>query len=218
LNGPWKEAQERVVTLKDVDCNTCKNPPSSEPNGSANITPANVFVDWMYMHRLPTESEDRYDIHDSADTLGPSSLAQLKVLIFADRILASLFKRSVHNRLLDDAIDAETPCYELIIYAFANLPADSPILTLLVELHYRHFELDDDTVENGELQLRQKLPHEFLLRVVLRFARDRKERYVNDELIPCEYHVHATDKEEKKCEKARADEEKAEDVGEWYED
>jgi hypothetical protein len=24
LNGPWKEAQEGVVTLEDVDCNTCK--------------------------------------------------------------------------------------------------------------------------------------------------------------------------------------------------
>jgi hypothetical protein len=24
FNGPWKEAQEGVVTLEDVDCNTCK--------------------------------------------------------------------------------------------------------------------------------------------------------------------------------------------------
>ena len=52
----------------------------------------------------------------------------------------------------------------------------------MVELHYRNFELDGDTVEDGKLQLRQKLPHEFLLRVILRFAKDRKERYVNDEL------------------------------------
>jgi hypothetical protein len=150
----------------------------------------------MYMQKLPTESEQWHNIPENDVMMGATMLAQMKVLVVADRIIAPIFKQAAYNKLVSDAIVNETPAYEPVIYAFANLPTDSPILTLLVELQYREYRIGDDTSENGELERRRKLPHDFLVRVMLRFTQSREDAYDDEDLDPCDYHEHAIDKEE----------------------
>jgi len=65
LNGPWKEAEDKVVILDDVDCHSCKyvvTPPHCDELADINLV--SIFVNWLYTRKLPglTEawSEDEF--------------------------------------------------------------------------------------------------------------------------------------------------------------
>lgn len=72
-----------------------------------------------------------------------SDISMLKAIVFADRIDAPEFHQAAHKHLVDRLLRQTAPCYENVIYAFAALPTDSRILTLLVELQYQYFVISN---------------------------------------------------------------------------
>ncbi|KAF1830870.1 hypothetical protein BDW02DRAFT_633298 [Decorospora gaudefroyi] len=136
-----------------------------------------IFVDWMYAQRLPKTEEAWYAVDDVQQD-GP-----LTALVLANRIIAPPL----------------TAHYEFVIYAFANLFSERPILALLVELQYRRFCETHDTKENGEMARRHRLPHDFLLRIMLRLGQANRDGDAEADLNPCDYHGHASEEAKKQC-------------------
>ena len=160
----------------------------------------NFFVDWLYTRQLPKHLNDWRGIQKLNDaTPGQERLGMIKALAFANRIMAPGFQRAINAAIVDCHIPIQTPYYEAVIFAFANLPPNDPILTLLVELQYRGYTQDSDTHENGEIERQALLPHEFLLRVMLRLGKSVGNRGIIP-LSACDYHGHATDEERMTCE------------------
>jgi len=99
------------------------------------------------------------------------------------------------------------PPYEDVIYGFAKLRTDHPILDLLVETHCRQFHEELDSEENGEIELRPQLPIEFLIRVMLRYSNLRRKMAswpkIGD-LNRCDYHGHTSEKERAHCQTNKA--------------
>ncbi|KAI4630527.1 hypothetical protein J4E80_001465 [Alternaria sp. BMP 0032] len=183
-NGPWKEAQEGVVKLEDVECSTFS-----------------IFVDWVYTQTLPKTCLEWCDGKRedySTQMEGKAQLARTKALIFGDRVLSPAFYEATRDSLINHLIKKST-LYEAVIHGFAHLPKDHAILNLFVEKHCRDYEDADDTVENGELVLRSSLPHDFLMRVMIRYSRFKKEGVPQNDVNPCDYHGHANEEEKKQC-------------------
>ncbi|KAI4652306.1 hypothetical protein J4E93_002505 [Alternaria ventricosa] len=181
LHGPWKEAQDGVVTLEDVESSTFS-----------------IFVDWVYSQRLPKDDSEWCDEVDDIRRPGRAQLARTKALAFGDRMLSPLFYRMVRDSLIDHLIE-ETAYYEAVSYGFAHLPKDHAILDLFVETHCRVFGDSSDTAGNGELELRASLPHDFLMRVIIRYSQIAESVLPEGELKPCNYHGHADENEKKQC-------------------
>ncbi|KAI4937144.1 uncharacterized protein J4E92_001871 [Alternaria infectoria] len=180
LNGPWKEAQDGVVTLEDVECSTFS-----------------IFVDWVYSQSLPKKGSEWCD-EENDMRLANAQLARTKALVFGDRMLSPLFYRMVRDSLIDHLIE-QTAYYEAVSYGFAHLPKDHAILDLFVESHCRVFGDSSDTAGNGELELRASLPHDFLMRVILRYSQIAQSVLPDDDIEPCDYHGHADEEEKKQC-------------------
>jgi len=129
---------------------------------------------------------------------GSAQLARTKALVFGDRMLSPLFYRMVRGSLIDHVIE-KSAYYEAVSYGFARLPKDHAILDLLVEMHCRAFRDSSDTAGNGELELRTKLPHDFLMRVIIRYSQIAELVLPDDDIEPCDYHGHADEEEKKQC-------------------
>ncbi|KAH7345949.1 hypothetical protein BKA66DRAFT_576754 [Pyrenochaeta sp. MPI-SDFR-AT-0127] len=183
LSGQWKEAQEGVVTVDDVDCSTF-----------------DIFVNWMYTQRLP-EDDDEWSngLGRGPRMIGEPILMRVKAMVLGDRILAPVFEREVRHGLIRELVDERGLCYEPIIYAFANLPSEHPILDLMVDVHCCDFVESGDTKTNGELERRHRLPHEFLLRTMFRYARLMKDDSRETQLYACDYHETALKEEKYYC-------------------
>ncbi|KAI2485654.1 BTB domain containing protein [Pyrenophora tritici-repentis] len=179
LTGSWKEAQEGVVTLEDVDCDGF-----------------NIFVDWMYTRKLP-RIPVKHDDSDDSDDLGDSNISMLKALVPGDRILALNFHRAVRDAIIEDLI-VNCPWYKAIIYGFANLPKDHPVLDLMVASHCLDYTDNDDTKENGDFQRRSQLPVDFLIRVMLRYSFMKSQDWSKCILDPCDYHGHVSEEDREK--------------------
>jgi hypothetical protein len=109
------------------------------------------------------------------------------------------FHREVRDSLIGDLVDGAV-YYEAVIHAFANLPARDSILELMVDSHCKDFDEDQDSEDNGEMERRSKLPHEFLLRVMLRYGRLMSDgELAQADLDPCNYHRHVSDEEREQC-------------------
>jgi hypothetical protein len=109
------------------------------------------------------------------------------------------FHREVRDSLIGDLVDGAV-YYEAVIHAFANLPARDSILELMVDSHCKDFDEDQDNEDNGEMERRSKLPHEFLLRVMLRYGRLMSDgELAQADLDPCNYHRHVSDEEREQC-------------------
>ncbi|CAN9298872.1 unnamed protein product [Alternaria alternata] len=149
-NGLWKEAVEGV-TLEDVE-----------------VEVFSIFVHWLYTQQMPTYEDNRkYDISEDFGFM------LLKAYVFANRFLIADFERIVHNLLIDHMVDFGCSMYEHIIFAYENLPEDSLVLKLMVEMQCLRWELDFDGDE--EKQRRLDLPKAFLVQVMVRLVelRDR---------------------------------------------
>ncbi|KAI4628617.1 hypothetical protein J4E83_003170 [Alternaria metachromatica] len=196
LNGPWKEAQDGVVILEDVECSTCEGKTFRSMHHSTNEAIVSIFVDWVYSQRLPKNDAAWCDEAD--EDIGKSQLARTKALVFGDRMLSPVFHKTVRDSLVEHIIEWAV-YYRAVIYAFLNLPKDHAILDLFVEVHCREFQDSLDTVGNGELELRASLPHDFLMRVIVRYSQIAKSVLPEGELKPCDYHGHADEEEKKQC-------------------
>ncbi|KAI4932816.1 hypothetical protein J4E85_003216 [Alternaria conjuncta] len=180
LNGPWKEAQEGVVKLEDVECSTFS-----------------VFIDWVYTQRLPKKNAAWCDKNEAIET-GKAQLAQVKALVFGDRILSPMFYKAVRDSLIEHII-SNGAFYRAVIHGFAHLAKDHAILDLFVEVQCRRFHDSYDTVENGELELQASLPPDFLMRMVVRYSKIAEPVLPEGEVEPCDYHGHADENEKKQC-------------------
>ncbi|CAN9306628.1 unnamed protein product [Alternaria sp. RS040] len=169
-NGRWKEADEGV-TLEDVEVEVFK-----------------IFVRWLYTQQIPVlQDYDKDDKEDRYLGLEKFGFMLLKACVFADRFLFVDFERIIHNLLVDLILDCECAMYKHIIFAYENLPKDSPILELMVETQclYWSTRLDNEV----EAQSRLNLPKEFLVQVMLRFAELRDRDMIYEDLTAEDFYI-----------------------------
>ncbi|KAF2127078.1 hypothetical protein P153DRAFT_398448 [Dothidotthia symphoricarpi CBS 119687] len=173
LNGPWKEAEEGVVRLRDVDCDIFE-----------------IFVNWMYTQTLPNFEKDLCGgQRRHGDSRDEGLLVRLDAYIFSDRILAPKFRQAVRIDLVDSLVMFDAPCYNTVIYFFASSSSDDSILDLIVEVHCRTCMPDLDKYGNGdELELRKQLPHDFLVRAMVCFAKMRDNGWTEIDIDAEEYY------------------------------
>jgi hypothetical protein len=89
------------------------------------------------------------------------------------------------------------PDLDAVVFAFKNLPCASPILRLLVDSYYLHYDQEIHT--ENEPHGPTPFPYEFLMRFILRHL-EIKEGLVREKLDACDYHDHGSDRERKNCE------------------
>ncbi|OAK96047.1 hypothetical protein IQ06DRAFT_309608 [Phaeosphaeriaceae sp. SRC1lsM3a] len=184
LNGPWKTAQEDMVELKDVDRSVF-----------------DVFVDWVYTGKLSKYGHDWQDWVEMVDIEYAVGDVMMPLCAFATRIFASGFLSSIEYTIIGIVVrNCWLADYATVISAFTVLPSESPVLRLLVDSHCHGFreKYDDNVVE--EKQLRAQLPHDFLVRVMLRYIHILEEGKP-PKLNACDYHDHQPEAERKECEK-----------------
>jgi hypothetical protein len=191
-NGRWKEADEGVA-LAEVEVDAFK-----------------LFAHWLYAQQLPNDTVGICRLVGMSKELTYIANARfllLKACVFGDRFLARDFKILAHNTYVD-IITIKTYLYSIpyrqVIYAFANLKDDEPILKFMVDSQTYKWEKDWDDEE--EKALLTQLPHEFLVRVMHGFAERRalKDAEEDDGQSPegleaCTYHIHASEEERKEC-------------------
>ena len=198
LNGPWKEAQDGVVTLEDVESSTCGWKTFGSVHHLANEVIVSIFVDWVYSQKLPKKDSEWCDEEDEDTRLGKAQLARTKALVFGDRLLSPVFHKTVRDSLVKHIMQWGT-YYGAVIHAFVNFSKDHTILDLFVEMQCRMFHDSYDTVENGELELQASLPHDFLMRIIVRYSKIAELVLPEDEVEPCDYHGHVYEEEKEQC-------------------
>jgi hypothetical protein len=180
--GAWKEAEERIVSLVDIELGTF-----------------NYYATWLYRQEVPRYKRDWIAVVEAeakevdVDNL---HLLMLKALVFGDRFMVPKFYREVNNRLIERLIEMPSS-YANIIYAFDNLTAKKPLLKVLVDAHCDFWEPGRD--DDADIALKAKLPREFLLRVMDAYA----EGATAEDMNVCDYHEHKNDDEKAKCMKKK---------------
>jgi hypothetical protein len=126
------------------------------------------------------------------------NLQPLKTYILADRLGAHELLIAVSNQNVEISIDGAC-WYDTVIFTFKNIPSERRIVKLLVDTHCRYSE--DCLVRKmaGEEKLQSQLPHEFLLRVMMRYRHMCKDRDWEQELRACDYQEHSSEEERGKC-------------------
>ncbi|KAH9881253.1 hypothetical protein J1614_001749 [Plenodomus biglobosus] len=182
LSGPWREAQEGVVKLDDVDCE-----------------PFELFIDWLYTGVFEWAEPDCE--HTKYCTCpGDYQVNVLKAMVLGDRIRTVSFRNATQIALVDYYINAGvTYRYPAIIYAYAALPSDHGVRKVLVDTHCEYFSEVNNGLE-GELGRRQQLPYDFLIDVAVRYSEmlgngiGRGKRFTY-----CDYHDHAPEQDRERC-------------------
>ncbi|KAH6639623.1 hypothetical protein C7974DRAFT_135558 [Boeremia exigua] len=183
LQGPWKEAEEGVVRLDDV-----------EPEIFG------VFVDWIYSQRVS-------QLGLETEYLGISyrkhfQMTWLKACILGDRLLAPMFVQAFRYDLVHHLVNHQSVLYDTIIYGFSNLAAGDPLLRMVTDVHI--YDIVEGSAHDDQ-ELRMYLPMRFLLAIKDKFAivLDTQEDVCN--LDTCDYHGHTSEEERKKCKKRLED-------------
>jgi hypothetical protein len=177
IRGAWKEAEAKVIPLEDI-----------EPGVF------NVFANWLYSQELPHRDDWAAVADIEMETIFSYKvlMLMLKALVFGDRFMAPKFYRKINNQLTDELIRSH-PSYNIVIYAFNNLPAEKQVLKVLVDTHCRFWSPAMDN--NEEAALKVELPHEFLLKVMEAYAGGARKKKLN----VCDYHEHENDAEKAQC-------------------
>ena len=180
------------------------------------VSAFDVFVDWLYTQKLPEQGEDS----TPDEAVGPWSRlysdetrsetdALINLYIFADGHDIPKLRREVMDVLFPhlNSDDTTLPHHETVINAFSKLPERLPVRQLLIDCYCRVFKnFDDDIAGAAELDSRTKLPTDFLVGIMLRYAdvmellRDKEIRETYD-LDICGYHEHVSEAERKRCER-----------------
>jgi hypothetical protein len=158
-----------------------------------------IFVDWLYTHKLPDKSYQWRRSNDEPPKGSARQLGILKAYALSDRIFARAFKKAVRYQVVSQFANwKDIPWYDTIIFAFANLSPNDLVLTLLVNAHCRDYQAIFDINADGELERRAQLPHDFLLRVMVRYGAIA-DGSTEEELRPCDYHEHESNDEQVTC-------------------
>jgi hypothetical protein len=161
-----------------------------------------VFVAWLHTGKTPQTNHDwvpqpagmlphDYDLH--------TSLLRLKTYVVADRLGVQAFLQAVNNNYIDNNLTA--PWLAEVIFAYKHISHDRRILQMMVDAHCSASILRSDFADDED-ELQHKLPTEFLLRVLDRYAELRHlTDYRDDErsLVKCDYHEHANEEERVEC-------------------
>ncbi|KAJ4361292.1 hypothetical protein N0V95_001994 [Ascochyta clinopodiicola] len=176
LKGPWKEADEGVVRLDDVESG-----------------PFNTFVDWLHTGGVPWED---YDPNSSGDE---NDIIELTTLKLGNRLLAPVFVKALQRHFVEKHVGefasstrwCKSPSFEVIICAFEILKDDNPILTMLVDQHVKYYTVTPtlDALGGGR-RAGPKLPYDFLVRIVHRYGQAKIA--AKTRLQACDYHGHAS--------------------------
>jgi len=181
LSGTWKEAEDGVVKLVDVE-------------------PAvfNLFLEWLYTQQVPNDCSEYNRIANAGlqftfSNTGP--LWKIKLYVFADRFAVAKLRTALNRQIVNDpeAVSRITWDNFSVTYAFDNLPSTNPLLDLFVDRYYMEW--------NGWGSV-QSLPHEFLHRFLQRVGGERAQGRKASEMFKmdlCIYHEHATDAEKSSC-------------------
>ncbi|KAF2998150.1 hypothetical protein E8E13_002140 [Curvularia kusanoi] len=187
LNGPWNEAESRVIKLDDVDCETF-----------------DIFIGWLYTSCFPAQNVFSLATDDDTVSQGAQNLATQLVLVkaceFGDRFQATEFMHVSESALVDCFIFS-MPRYKAVIYAFKHLPQTSPVLQALVDSHCLFWDKSSDNETNGELQLRAELPYSFWMGVSLRYMQIQEGQ--RNEMKRCDYHRHGPERRGVMCKMPR---------------
>ena len=150
-----------------------------------------VFAAWLYTGTLPDSPSKWLEAirHPSTDeklveNRTRISLALLRAYVFGDRFLAPKFRSEVFAAFCDTLLDLDnggkpSEYYQIVRYAYDNIPADRSTLQLLAD-HYCDcwaHELDD--IE--DIQAQKDIPPAFLLRVVRSFSEKETDEKAREE-------------------------------------
>ena len=143
----------------------------------------------------------------------PSVFCKLiDLYVFADRLAALDLKRDTIARIQEEYKRTEDlPSFEDVINAFDSLPPGSPLREWLV----RHYAYDWDPCKDSvtDIALRERLPRDFLLQVMILSCERTAHHIDNDndryEDDICSYHQHEDIAEVEACRVRR----KAQDNG-----
>lgn len=98
----------------------------------------------------------------------------------------------IHQLLLTERL-----LYETIVFAFDNLDSEDPLLKLMVDVHCNDYAGQNN---EQEPELRDYLPHNFLLRVMDRqHELSYRDENMRNALYACDYHGHRSQAERDSC-------------------
>ena len=202
FNGSWKESDNKLVTLEDVE-----------------TVAVDIFVHWLYNQRMPDDDEC-YSLRQQNMTSvlhvddDPLITGYTKAIVFGDRFLAPVFRQAAHDCIAISVVDdynheflRPPPFFTATQYAFDNLPSNHSTLDLLLDVQCRHWDVSQHGVNEevviAEL-LKQDLSPGMLIRMIARYS----SRAINFELEwwttsldRCDYHDHLNDEEREGCER-----------------
>ncbi|KAF2431838.1 hypothetical protein EJ08DRAFT_732924 [Tothia fuscella] len=116
---------------------------------------------------------------------------------FADRYNVPQLRHEIMDKYYVYYRSHHYPTYAKILRACSKLPSTTPLLELFKNLMVSRWTQKQDELCNIELKLREKLPADFLLGVMLGMGRirdaARKEKIALEAM--CTFHEHAQDKE-----------------------
>ncbi|KAF2872412.1 hypothetical protein BDV95DRAFT_606028 [Massariosphaeria phaeospora] len=184
LSGSWKEAEDGVITLEDVE-------------------PAvfNMFVDWLYTQKLPAGIEAWYqssDTPEDVDDMVGMEVLRIKLYVFADRFIVPILRTTLNRLIVADTTCRLAPFPDVTSYAFENLPTEDPILAFFVDTNALF--CDTYGMEEAEHDL-AKHPRLFLVRTIRKMTTMRS--FDPPACNQCDYHEHQTEDEKEACAKQR---------------
>ncbi|KAH4616360.1 hypothetical protein HBH55_208580 [Parastagonospora nodorum] len=185
LKGPWKEAEEGVVKLVDVQ-------PAA----------VNIFMHWLYIQDLPRE----HDFRAWEDILARErqtnfEIAMIRAYAFADRFLIPTFRRAINKTIVeyfkcgDPALVCNIP--DLATEAFSKIPADRPILQFLVDEYCYWWTVGCET-SDPPINLKEA-PPAFLARSVRSYRTLLEYSRAGNGVNQCCYYEHTDEQEASAC-------------------
>jgi hypothetical protein len=180
-------SQDIVVIIKDV-----------KP------VPFNVFVSWLYTEELPEHIDDWVRIGEitphPSDSLD-CGVDLIKIMLhgFADRFVFPKLRTDINRAIANKDINGNV-CYPLnvIVFAFAKLPSNDPVLKYYLDANSRHWVKHS----SWEDHVYESLPHDYLVRFMHKSSKIVQLLKTGQRIKIwniCKYHGHETNEEEQDC-------------------
>lgn len=169
------------------------------------------FVHWLYHQRLPNKDDDPelFVAWGSDNDNGDLRMENLVYLsVFCDMYDVPLLKRLSLDQLFEHLKDPNInlPSTSYVVYAFDNIPDDSPLCRLLIDMYFefaseeawnRVVKLDFDRLCKKHSQLALQT---FFRKMLQRYARYKYEDLTEESVLDiCDYHEHKNDEERQAC-------------------
>jgi hypothetical protein len=195
MNGSWKEAEDELISLKDVE-----------------TIAVEIFIHWLYTQQILNTMEVEEMQHEPTDD-DPAITGYTKAFVFGARFLVPRFRHAVHNRIVDTLLgeNGDAPrnptFFTATKYALENLPSNHNILKLLLDMHCRYWNVSRQgeclDKEAGITKiLNMDLPYTLLIRMVAQYssrAMETDRGWWKWNLKSCDYHGHLNNQEGKDC-------------------